>query len=253
MKPQDFLRIDIILCFGTSFIFSTDERIMPGCRRNSYFFVVFCDAGKEDVLEKYDGRMKTFPQDPHDPTMVFGYLKDGIINLDIARERLHADILNPFLVRLGLLSSVAKSSSSVAKSSPLPSFRNYTIPPEFHEKEFEEVFGVLFPGKKPQYFLAKHVAPAGLHYCFRTCKSILLSFWVVILRDDENSDNMDLQFRSYSGDWNVEFDAPRVLATLHNSNITWNSEWNHFHFDDPEMISKLRSKLGLPLIPPKSD
>jgi hypothetical protein len=150
-------------------------------------------------------------------------------------------------------SSVAKSSSSVAKSSPLPSFRNYTIPPGFHEKEFEEVFGVPFPGKKPQYFLAKHVAPGGLHYCFRTCKPILLSFWVVILRDDKNSDDMDLQFRSYSGDWNVEFDAPRVLATLHNSNITWNSEWNHFHFDDPEMISKLRSKLGLPLIPPKSD
>jgi hypothetical protein len=102
MKLQYFLRIAIVLCFGTSFIFSTDGSIMPGCRRNSYFFVVFCDAGKEDVLEKYDGRMKTFPQDPHDPTMVFGYLKDGIINLDIARESLHPSVLNPFLVRLGL-------------------------------------------------------------------------------------------------------------------------------------------------------
>ena len=100
MKPQYFLRIDIVLCFGTSFIFSTDGSIMPGCRRNSYFFVVFCDAGKED--EKYDGQMKTFPQDPHDPTMVFGYLKNGIINLDIARESLDPTVLNPFLVRLGL-------------------------------------------------------------------------------------------------------------------------------------------------------
>lgn len=150
-------------------------------------------------------------------------------------------------------SSAAKTSSSVAKSSPLPSLRNYTIPPGFHEKEFEEVFGVPFLGRKPQYFLVLHVAPGGLHYCFRTSKPILLSFWVVILRDDENSDDMDLQFRSFSGNWNVEFDTPRVLATLHNSNITWNSEWNHFHFEDPETISKLRSKLGLPLIPPKSN
>ena len=129
----------------------------------------------------------------------------------------------------------------------------YTIPPGFNKKEFEEVFGVLFPRRKSQYFLVLHVAPGGLHYCFRKCKPILLSFWVVILRNDENSDYMDLQFPSYSGDWNVEFDAPRVLATLHNSSITWNSEWNDFHFDDPETISKLRSKLGLPPIPPKSN
>jgi hypothetical protein len=101
-KPQYFLRTEIVLCFGTSFIISTDGSIMSGCRRNSYFFVVLCDTGKEDVLEKYDGRMKTFPQDPHDPTMVFGYLKDGIINLDLARKRLHPSVLNPFLLRLGL-------------------------------------------------------------------------------------------------------------------------------------------------------
>ena len=148
-------------------------------------------------------------------------------------------------------SSAAKSSSSVAKSSPLPSFRNYTIPPGFHENEFEEVLGVPFLGRKSQYFLVLRVAPGGLHYCIRTCKLILLSFWVVILRDDENSDDMDLQFRFFSGNWNVEFDTPRVLATLHNSNITWNSEWNHYNFDDPEMISKLRSKLGLPLLQKK--
>jgi hypothetical protein len=102
MKPQYFLRIAIVLCFGTSFIFSTDGSIMRGCRRNSYFFVVLCDARKEDVLEKYDGLMKRFPQDPHDPTMVFGYLKNGIINLDIARGSLPSTVLNPFLVRLGL-------------------------------------------------------------------------------------------------------------------------------------------------------
>ena len=75
---------------------------MTGCRRISYFFVVLCDTEKEDVLEKYDGRMKTYPQDPHDPSMVLGYLKDGIINLDLARERLHPSVLNPFLLRLGL-------------------------------------------------------------------------------------------------------------------------------------------------------
>jgi hypothetical protein len=102
MKKQFFLRFPIIQCNGMSFNLSSNGRINPGSRRDSYFFVVLCDAGKEEVLERYNGRMKTFPQDPHDPTMVFGYLKNGIINLDIARERLHADILNPFLVRLGL-------------------------------------------------------------------------------------------------------------------------------------------------------
>jgi hypothetical protein len=148
----------------------------------------------------------------------------------------------------------AKPSSSAAKSSSLPAkFKRYSLPPGFHEKEFNEVFGVPFPGKKPQYFLANHVAPGGLHYCFRTSTPIPLSFWVVILRDDENSDDMeDRQFRSYSGDWNMEFDVPRVLATLHNSNITWNNEWNHFHFDDPKTISKLRDKLGLAPILPSS-
>jgi hypothetical protein len=102
MPEQEFLRIDIELCYGTSFIFSTDGRIMPGCRRNSYFFVVLCDAGKEDVQERCDGQMKTFDQDPHDPKMVLGYLKDGIINLDDARQRLPPTVLNPFLLRLGL-------------------------------------------------------------------------------------------------------------------------------------------------------
>jgi hypothetical protein len=104
MKPQNFIRIDIVLCVGTSFIISSG-RIMPGCRRNSYFFVVFCDAGTEHDLEEYDGRMKTFSQDPHDPAMVFGYLKDGIINLDLARERLSQTILDRFLLRLGLPTS----------------------------------------------------------------------------------------------------------------------------------------------------
>lgn len=101
---QEFLRTHIILGLGTSFMFSNGG-LGPGCKRNSYFFVVFCDAGKEDVPEKYDDRRKTFPQDPHDPTMVLGYLKDGIINLDLAKKRLHADILNPFLRRLGLPTS----------------------------------------------------------------------------------------------------------------------------------------------------
>jgi len=102
MSKQYFLRIEIVLCFSTRFNFSTSGRTMPGCRTNSYFFVVLCDTGKEDVLEKYDGRMRTYPQDPHDPSMVLGYLKDGIINLDLARERLHPSVLNPFLLRLGL-------------------------------------------------------------------------------------------------------------------------------------------------------
>jgi hypothetical protein len=105
MPEQEFLRIDIKLCHGTNFNFFTNRRTMTGCRRISYFFVVLCDAGKEDVQERYDGQMKTFHQDPHDPKMVLGYLKDGIINLDDARQRLPLIVLNPFLLRLGLPTS----------------------------------------------------------------------------------------------------------------------------------------------------
>ncbi len=140
-----------------------------------------------------------------------------------------------------------------AAKSLLPTSEYYTMPPGFQHKEFEEVKGCPFPGSEPQYFLVKYVAPGGLHHCFRTSRSILLSFWFIILRGDESSDHRDMQFRSYSGTWNVDFDAPRVLATLHNSNITWNGDWDDFHFDDPKTVSKLRDKLGLPLIPPKSD
>jgi hypothetical protein len=153
------------------------------------------------------------------------------------------------------LSSVGESKfldADAAKSSP-PTSKYYTIPVGFQHKEFKEVWGCPFPGSEPQYFLALYVAPGGLYHCFRTSTPIPLSFWVVILRNDENSDDMDPQFSSYSGDWKVEFDAPRVLALCKKSNITWNSNWDDVHFDDPEMISKLRSKLGLPLIPPKSD
>jgi hypothetical protein len=102
--PQNFIRTCFTLCQGTRFNFSNGG-LGSGCKRNSYFFVVFSNPGKEQVPVKYDDRMKTFPQDPHDPTMVFGYLKDGIINLDLARERLHSTVLNPFLVRLGLPTS----------------------------------------------------------------------------------------------------------------------------------------------------
>jgi hypothetical protein len=158
------------------------------------------------------------------------------------------------------LSSVGESKflefldADAAKSSPpTPTSKYYTIPPGFQQKEFKEVWGCPFPGSEPQYFLALYVAPGGLHYCFRTSTPIPLSFWVVILRNDENSDDMDPQFSSYSRDWKVEFDAPRVLALCKNSNITWNGDWDNFHFDDPKTdpktISKLRDKLGLPPSP----
>lgn len=102
--PQNFIRTCITLCQGARFNFSNGG-LGSGCKRNSYFFVVFSIPGKEQVPVKYDDQMKTFPQDPHDPTMVLGYLKDGIINFDLAKKRLHADILNPFLRRLGLPTS----------------------------------------------------------------------------------------------------------------------------------------------------
>ena len=99
MPPQYFLRIPIILCFGTSFIFSKDGRLKQGCRRNSYFFLVLRDTPSE---QRCIGPKKSYPDDPHYLPMVFGYLKNGIINLDLARKKLNSDILNPFLVKLGL-------------------------------------------------------------------------------------------------------------------------------------------------------
>jgi hypothetical protein len=163
-------------------------------------------------------------------------------------------------MRYYLSSSVAESRSLEAdaakSSSPTTLSQKYTIPPGFHPEEFEEVWGCPFPGTEPQYFLRLHVAFGGLHYCFRTSKPFPLSFCVIILRDVESpDDDRDKKFSDFHGNWNVEFNSPRILATLHGSNITWNSMFDYFNFNDPKTISNLRSKLGLPPIspPPKSD
>ena len=152
-------------------------------------------------------------------------------------------------MRYYLSSSVAESRSleaDAAKSSS-PTTLSYTIPPGFHPEEFKEVWGCPFPGRNPQYFLRLPIAHGGLHSCVTTLTPIPLSFCVIILRNDESPDDVrDNHFSYFNGNWSVIFDSPRVLATLHGSDITWNSQWDDFNFDNPKTISNLRSKLGLP-------
>lgn len=158
-------------------------------------------------------------------------------------------------MRYYLSSSVAESrfleTDAAKSSSPTTLSQNYTIPPGFHPEEFEEVWGCPFPGTNQQYFLRLHVAFGGLHYCFHTSKPIPLSFCVIILRDVESpDDDRDNKFSYFHGNWNVKFDSPRILATLHKSRITWNRKFDNLNFENPETISSLRSKLGLPPISP---
>lgn len=140
----------------------------------------------------------------------------------------------------------ATKPSSSADKSPLHRSTNYTIPPGFVPKQFTEYMGGIIGGREQKFFLAMRVASAGSHFCFRTNQCIALDIRFVILRNEGSDKFMDFDYKMGCG-WNNAFDSPRVIAILQNSSVvTWNNDWNDFHFDDPETIANLRSKLGLP-------
>jgi len=143
-------------------------------------------------------------------------------------------------------SSSAAKPSSLADKSPPPRSTNYIIPPEFDPKQFKEYMRGIIGGRKRKFFLAMRVAFAGLHFCFQTMKPIPLSIWLIILRDEGSDEFIDFKYKMGSC-WNNDFDSPRVIAILQNSSVvTWNNDFNRFHFDDPKTVEDLRSKLGLP-------
>ncbi len=142
--------------------------------------------------------------------------------------------------------AATKPSSSADKSPPLRS-TNYKIPPGLDATKFKEyIGGGIIGGREQNFFLAMSLGSAGLHYCFKTRQPIPLTIWLVILRDEGSDDDMDRNYEMGFG-WNNDFDSPRVIGILqHGSVVAWDNYWNDFEFDDPETISKMRSKLGLP-------